>query len=243
VTIVGDLPKDKALELLTRYLGSLPARARVSPDTYKALRALKRPTGPRVFAKEIDTPTAQAFVYSGFYGADETNVADARALSMAGSILSTRMTTEVREQAQLVYSIGAGSRPGTVFPGFGTFSAAAPTEPHKVAALVDKLASMYAAFAASGPTEEELAVAKKQVANTFAEQMKDPAWWLSRLERMTFRGTKLDDVLGAPAAYQAMTAKQVQETFAKYWSKEASIVVTVSPKAAPPAPKPADPVR
>ncbi len=241
VTIVGDLPRERALELVTRYLGSLPARPRVSPRTYEALRTLARPKGPRVRALEIDSPTPQAFVSSGFYGADETNVADARALSMAASILSTRMTTEVREQAQLVYSIGVGSRPGSVFPGFGTFSAAAPTEPHKVAALVEKLASMYAAFSASGPTEEELTVAKKQVANTFAEQLKDPAWWMSRLERMTFRGTRLDDVLGAPAAYQAMTAQQVRETFARYATKEASLVVTVTPKAAPAGPKPEAP--
>jgi len=241
VTIVGDLPRERALELVARYLGSLPARPRVSPETYAALRALKRPAGPRVFAKEIDTPTAQAFVYSGFYGADESNVADARALSMAASVLSTRMTTEVREQAQLVYSIGAGSRPGSVFPGFGTFAAAAPTEPHKAAALVDKLASMYAAFASGGPTEEELGVAKKQVANTFAAQLKEPSWWMNRLERMTFRGTKLDDVLGAPVAYQAMTVEQVKQTFARYWSKENAIVVRVSPKATAPAPKPEGP--
>lgn len=243
VTIVGDLPREKALDLVARYLGSLPARARVSPETYLALRTLKRPKGPRVIEKTLETSTAQAFVYSGFYGADETNPADARALSIAGSILSTRMTSEVREQAQLVYSIGAGSRPGSVFAGFGTFSAAAPTEPHKVAALVEKLAAMYAAFAATGPTEEEMVIAKKQVANTFAEQTKEPSYWMGRIERMTFRGTKLDDLVAAPAAYQAFTTKQVKDTFARYWSKESSIVVTVTPKATETAPKKEEPVK
>ena len=166
VTIVGDLPQERALELATRYLGSLPARARVSPESFLALRTLKRPEGPRLVEKTIDTPTPQAFVLSGFYGTDETNVPDVRALNVAAQILSTRMTTEVREQAQLVYSIGAGSSPGGVFPGFGVFSAAAPTEPHKVAALVEKLASMYEVFAKDGPTEDEMVVAKKQMANT-----------------------------------------------------------------------------
>ena len=58
---------------------------------------------------------------SGFYGADEANRADVRALNMAARILSTRMVKEVREAAQLVYSIGASSRAATTYPGFGVF--------------------------------------------------------------------------------------------------------------------------
>jgi len=241
VAIVGDLPRERALELATRYLGSLPARPRVSPESFLALRTLKRPEGPRLAEKTIDTPTPQAFVLSGFYGTDETNVPEVRALNVAAQVLSTRMTTEVREQAQLVYSIGAGSSPGGVFPGFGVFSAAAPTEPHKVAALVEKLASMYEVFAKSGPTEDEMVVAKKQTANTLDEAMRDPAYWMSRLEEMTFRGARPDDIAGAPAAYQALTAAGVKDVFAKYYAKDRAIVVVVKPKATVPADKGASP--
>ena len=83
VTVVGDLPRERALALVARYVGSLPARARVGPDTYRAQRTVKRPAGPRRLARTIDTPTAQAFVVSGFYGADETNRPDVRALDVA----------------------------------------------------------------------------------------------------------------------------------------------------------------
>lgn len=230
VAIVGDLSRDKAMELAAKYLGALPARAKVEPNMFANLRTLERPKGPRVIEKTIDTPTPQAFVYSGFYGADENNRPDARALGMAARVISTRMVKEVREDAQLVYSISAGSRAATTFPGFGTFSASAPTDPHKVPALVEKLAAMYAEFAKSGPTEEEMTVAKKQMANTFEEQMKEPAFWSGRLDNLTFRNTSLDETLGEPAAYQALTAKQVQDTFAKYYAKDKSIVVVVKPK-------------
>jgi zinc protease len=179
---------------------------------------------------------------SGFYGADLSNRADTRALDLASNVLSTRMVKQIREDAQLVYSIGASSRAGSTFPGFGVFSAGAPTEPHKVEALVAKLASMYEAFAKDGPTEDELAVVRKQSANNFDEQTKEPGYWMARIEQMTFRGIALDDVAADPAAYQALTAKQVKEAFAKYWSKENSIVVVVKPKNAPPPPeKPSTP--
>lgn len=233
IAIVGDLPKARALELAAHYLGALPSRPRIGPETFRAIRTLKRPAGPRTFEQEIETPTKQAFVMSGFYGADQSNLADARALNMASRVLSTRMTTEVREKAQLVYSIGASARAATTFPGFGVFAASAPTEPSKTQPLVDKLASMYAEFAKNGPTEEEMDIARKQMANTFDEQVKDPGYWSGRIDLMTYQGVNLDDIVGEPAAFQALTAKQVKETFAKYYDPKNAIVVVVKPKGTP----------
>ncbi len=230
VTIVGDLPRERAEELAARYLGSLPTRDRVSSETYASLRRLQRPNGPRVIETVLETPTEQAFVLNGFYGSDETNVADSCALTMAARILSTRMIKEVREDAQLVYSIGAGSRAASTYPGFGVFSASAPTEPAKVDELVKKLTSMYETFAASGPTAEELDVARKQMANTLEESSREPGYWSGKLGRMTFRGANLDDVVAEPGAYQALTADQIRATFAKYFGPKNQIIVVVKPR-------------
>lgn len=232
VVIVGDLPRERAIELAGRYLGALPPRERVGTGTFSAQRTLKKPSGPRSIEKSVASTTPQAFVLSGFYGTDETNVADARALNMAAQVLSTRMVKEVREEGQLVYSIGAGSRPGSTYPGFGVFSAGAPTEPEKVAALTAKLTSMYEAFAKDGPTDDEVVVARKQIANTLEEQVREPSYWARKLDQLTFRGASLDDVVADPDAYQALTAQQIRETFAKYYSKPNSIVVVVKPGAA-----------
>ena len=150
---------------------------------------------------------------------------------MASRVLSTRMVKEVREEAQLVYSIGASSRAGSTYPGFGVFSASAPTEPGKTAALTAKLASMFETFAKEGPTEDELSIAKKQMAVTYEEQMRDPSYWSGRLSQLTFRGRSLDEIIAEPQSYQEMTAKQVKDAFAKYWSKDNSITVVVKPEA------------
>lgn len=230
VTIVGDIDREKAMDLVARYIGALPPRAKIAPDAYAAQRHLTRPAGPRVVIETIKTPTAQAFVMSGFYGADQVDRDDARAMALAARILSTRMVTEVREKEQLVYSIGAGSRTATTYPGFGVFSAAAPTEPAKADALVAKLASMYETFAEGGPSEEELDVARKQMANTFQTDLIDPGYWSGRIGRMTFRGESLDDVVNDPEAYQAIDAETIRATFAKYFSKDNMITVVVKPE-------------
>ncbi|MCA9285760.1 MAG: insulinase family protein [Phycisphaerales bacterium] len=229
VSIVGDIDRDQALDLVARYLGALPTRPRIDPTTYESLRHLQRPDGPRVVQRTLETPTEQAFVFVGFYGPDQTDRAAARAMAMAARILSMRMVKEVREEAQLVYSIGASSRAGSTYPGFGVFSASAPTEPAKADALVAKLQSMYTTFAESGPSEDEMETAKKQVANTFSEQVRQPSYWLGRLNEMTFRGVTLDEILSEPDAYQAVTAAEVRETFRQFYTSQDPIVVVVRP--------------
>lgn len=232
VTIVGDIERERALDLVSRYIGALPARERVSPKVFASERKLARPLGPRIVTEVIKTPTEQAFVMSGFYGADQLDRDDARAMAMASRILSTRMVTEVREKEQLVYSIGAGSRAGSTYPGFGMFSAAAPTEPAKADALVAKLGSMYDAFAKEGPSEEELDVARKQMANTFEQDLQDPSYWSRRIGQITFRGETLDEVVADPDAYQHIDAQTIRATFAKYYRPENIVTVVVKPESA-----------
>ena len=218
-------------------LAGLKSRDRVAPTLFAAQRKLTRPAGPISIAKSIESNTPQAYVSNGFYGADQSNREDSRALAMAARILSSRMVKEVREEAQLVYSIGASSRTASTYPGFGVFAAAAPTEPAKASALVAKLNEMYDTFAKNGPTEDELTVAKKQMANTFETQLEDPAYWAGRLQRITFRNTSLDEIVKEPEAYQNVTAEQIKKTFAKYHTRENAITVVVTPNSAKPADK------
>ncbi len=238
VTIVGDITRADAQALAERYLGSLPKRDRVSKDTFAKLRTIERPKGPRTTEVAIDTQTPQAFVMCGFYAADASNADDARALTLAGRIISTRMITEIREKEQLVYGIGTSSSPATTFPGFGMVQSSATTDPHKVPALTAKVHSMYAQFAAEGPTEKELAEAKLNFEKTFEQSLKEPSYWATRLDQMDFKGLTLDNIAADPQALQALTAEQLKAVFAKYYKPESAITVVVKPLEKAPAQSP-----
>jgi zinc protease len=231
VAVVGDLDLGIARDLLLRYVGSLPVRARIGADTLEGLRKVERPKGPLQVRREVETQTPQAVVMDGFFGADRKDRADVRRLNLAARILSTRMIDVIREQKQLVYSIGAMSRPSDAYPGFGMFAAQAPTDPAKAEALGTALEEMYVAFEEGGPTEDELKTAKKQVANTLDEVMRTPGFWLEQLADLDYRGTRLADVLEMPAAYQAITAAEVRETFGRYHVPEARFRLEVVPAA------------
>lgn len=233
VSVVGDIKQDEAMALVTKYLGSLAPRAAITGTTLDELRTIKRPTGPLSNHVELATQTPLSVVINGFFGADQENLRDVRLLQMAARIISTRMIKVIREEEQLVYSIGAQSLPGTDYPGYGMFFAAAPTEPGKTDALDKRVSAMYAEFAQGGPTDEEMEVARKQFANTFDEQIKEPGFWAGRLASLEYRSSKLDDILAAPEAFQQFTAAEVKEAFAKYYTPEATLSVIVKPAAAP----------
>src|SRR5262245_3539160 len=163
VSVVGDVDRETATRLVARYLGALPARPRIGDKTLASLRSIARPAGPIAVEEAIDARTPQAAVFAGFFGVDLPNVRDTRLLNVASRVLTTRMTKTIREEKQLVYSIGASSEPAIIYPGFGFFAAVAPTDPGKARMLAVAVEDMYAEFAKDGPTDDELAVAKRQM--------------------------------------------------------------------------------
>ncbi len=230
VAVVGDVDREAATRLVTRYLGALPARPRIGDKTLAGLRTVTRPAGPIRVAEAIDARTPQAAVFTGFFGADLRDIRDTRLLNVAARVLSTRMMKTIREDKQLVYSIGASSEPAVVYPGFGLFASVAPTDPTKAPALTAAVEDMYAAFAKDGPSAEELVVAKKQMANLLDEVLKTPDFWSGRLATLDYRGSSLDDLLGARAEYERFTIDEVRDAFQRYDRPETRLSVVITPR-------------
>jgi predicted Zn-dependent peptidase len=136
----------------------------------------------------------------------------------------------IREDKQLVYSIGASSEPAIVYPGFGLFASVAPTDPAKATALAAAVDEMYTEFAKDGPTAEELVVARKQMVNLLDEILKTPDFWSGRLATLDYRGTSLDDLLRARADYEGFTGEQIREVFAHYDRPDARLSVVITPR-------------
>lgn len=229
VSVVGEITRDHAVELLTRYIGSLPRRERISSSTLDGLRNMKKVPGPRVIDRTLATATKLAIAVNGFYAADAENVFDSRCMQIASRVISTRMIQNIREKQQLAYSPGCGHRPGVDFPGFGVFVAAIPTEPGKVDRLMDAVDAEYKAFAESGPTDDELTTVRKQIANALDEQMKEPGFWSGRLSGLDYRGIRLDDIMNSAAEQQKYTAEQIKGVFNKYYTPDAVMKVAVKP--------------
>ncbi|CAG0970970.1 zinc protease [Phycisphaerales bacterium] len=230
VAVVGDISKEKALDLLAKYVGALPSRGAVGTGMFAEMRTLPAPKGPKSASRDIDTITDRAAVSVAFYGPDERNTADVRAMTLATRIVSSRMVKVIREERALVYSIGCGMSPGTTFPGYGVVRAGAPCQPDKAGKLGPAIVEVFDGFAKSGPTDEEMETVRKQFAKTVDDQMKEPSFWMGRIATLTYDGLSLDDIVNAPEAYQKITAAQIKDVFNKYYGPTRTISVTVKPK-------------
>jgi zinc protease len=229
VSVVGDIDKERAIELVETYIGSLPARERISEDTLDEHRMIDRPMGPLEVSEQMQTQTEMAIAWAGSFGPDASNVRDVRLVNLATQILSTRMVERIREEQQLVYSIRAVSRPASAYPGMGTIYAAGPCKPGNEAKLASEIGNMFAEFAKEGPSGGEVETARKQIFNQLDEQLKEPGYWTGVLSDMTYRGVNLDDVAQIEEDYARFTADEVRAAFAKYYAPGNTISVTVTP--------------
>lgn len=238
IAVVGDVDAATASALVARYVGALPSRARIGPETLASLRQVLPVPGPIRVAHSLPTRTPQAAVLVGFRGADARDRRDARLLTVAARVLSTRMHRTLREERQLVYSVHAASRPALAYPGYGAFVVQAPTDPARAGALATEIEAMYAHFATEGPTEAEMAVARRQIRTQLDEQLERPGFWAMRLASTHYRGESPQEPLEARRQYEEATARDVQETFRRYAQPGAGFTIVVTPDeiAAPLAP-------
>lgn len=225
VSVVGDIKKERAMELVARYVGSLPERSRVTPFALGGLREIDRPVGPIDGRRAVTTQTPVAVVLSGFFGPDHGDMSDRRLLRIASQIMSTRMIKRVREQEQLVYGIQAVSQPGLAYPGFGLFIAAAQTAPGSVDRLASVVDEMFGAFAAEGPSAEEMEVARGQVLNTLDEAIQEPGFWTAQLSDLIYHDRSLDEVAGMRAWFESADRESVREAFARYYTSEGRFLI------------------
>jgi zinc protease len=228
VSVVGDMKLDQAMPLIEKYVGSLPERSRSAAHLDK-LRRLARPTGPLARHVEVETMTPQGMAMAGFVAANGQKTRDRRALRIASQILSTRVVKQIREEQGLVYSIRASYRPAWTYDDSSQFSAGAPCDPAKVKMVTGEIHRIFGEFAKDGPTEEELANAKKQLANNLDTDMKEPSYWWRILQHHDLHGRDLAEEKIEADAYKAYTADQVRAVFQKYYEPTRRFSVTATP--------------
>lgn len=228
IAIVGDLPWIQVRPLIEKYLGSLPARNRAAAQLDR-LRDLPRAQGPLEKRVEVRTITPQAVAYAGFVGCDGTNAADARALTLAANIMTSRLVKKIREEMSAVYSISANSVPAWVYRDAGRFVSSAPCSPDNANKVAETVHQMFQDFADQGPTDEELANAKKQIAHHLENTLREPNHWWGILRDLDYHHRNLQEEQNIQATCAATTREQVQNSFKKYYTPARKTTVIALP--------------
>jgi zinc protease len=230
--IVGDLSRDRMLELARKYLGTLPKRP-VVREGLAELRKVKQNPGPHVRTIDVDTITPQAVVQIGWRGPAFGNRKDSRILLVGSQILATRLTKEIREERQLTYSIGCSARPAA-FDGMSQLMVTFTADPGKAEEAAKLARRVVEDLVEKAPaTEEELAAVRKQIGNILDTQLEQPSFWVDVLSSFETRYRDLADLKTLVQQYGSITNEQIREVLQRYLTEERYYQVIARPAAKP----------
>jgi len=232
IAIVGDFDKAVMEKQLAQTFGALPARAEKP--------IIMRPRDGIAFQNIGETLTInhsandQRSIVKSYFGYPpaEISVRDSLAMQIYGSIISSRMFDQIREE------IGAAYTPSAAFTydrdyNYAYLTAQSDTLPDKITAVQQMIRQVIQSLPGN-ITEDEFARAVKPLTDNQNAQMQSNSYWLGRLSLSQFHADKLDvarDIFDVLATITPADVDEVAETMADI----APATIIVQPEPAAPA--------
>jgi zinc protease len=223
VTIVGDLPRDAARALAEELTFRLAQGGDFAP-------APVAPPPPSETLR-VAHPSAQSHVLLGVaalsYGDPDYFPLLVGNHVLGGSGLVSRIFREVREKRGYAYSAYSYFRP---YQRAGPFLVGLQTRHDQAREALELARAVVAEFVARGPTEAELAAAKKNLVGGFPLRIDTNRKVLEQLALIGFYRLPLDWLDEYPTRVQGVTLAQIRSAFARRVDPaKLSIVVVGAP--------------
>lgn len=234
IALVGDLSRDEAQALAAQVSAALPKGP--------ALPKIAQPSAPKPGLSHIEFPSKQTHLLLAQLGIDRQDP-DYAALYLGNQVLGgggfgTRLMTEVREKRGLTYGVYSGFSP---MQARGPFSISLQTRAELSGGTLELVQQMLRDYLASGPTQQELDDAKRELAGSFPLSTASNADIVGQLGSIGFYDLPLTQLEDFMTQVQALDVEQVRTAMAKHLDPEDFVIVTAGPTVAQkPLPPPTD---
>ncbi|AIR88554.1 M16 family metallopeptidase [Pseudomonas cremoricolorata] len=238
IALVGDLSRSEAEAIAAQVSAALPKGP--------ALPAPAQPSEPKPGITHIDYASKQTHLMLAELGIDR-NDPDWAALSLGNQILGggafgTRLMSEVREKRGLTYGVYSSFTPMQVR---GPFTINLQTRAELSEGTLKLVQDLLADYLKTGPTQQELDDAKRELAGSFPLSTASNASIVGQLGAIGFYNLPLTWLEDFMQQSQALTVEQVKTAMNKHLAADKLVIVTVGPKVPqkplpPPTEKPAD---
>ncbi|MEN5302012.1 pitrilysin family protein [Pseudomonas sp. TWI628] len=234
IALVGDLSREEAEAVAAQVSAALPKGP--------ALAAPAQPVEPKAGVTHIDFPSKQTHLMLAELGIDRQDP-DWPALSLGNQILGggafgTRLMSEVREKRGLTYGVYSVFSPMQVR---GPFMINLQTRAELSEGTLKLVRDILADYLKSGPTQQELDDAKRELAGSFPLSNASNASIVGQLGAIGFYNLPLTWLEDFMQQSQALTVDQVKAAMNKHLAADKLVIVTVGPKVPQqPLPAPTD---
>jgi zinc protease len=221
VSIIGDIDRAEAEKIAQSLTEDLPAG---QPET--PLPAVKLPVATTI---KVAHPATQSHIHIGL-PAVRRGDPDYFALlvgnySLGGGGFVSRLMKEVREKRGYAYSVYSYFAPRKLE---GPFEIGLQTKRDQADAALKVANDVLAGFIKSGPTDAELAAAKKNLIDGLGLRIDSNVKMLGYLATIGFFNLPLTYLDDFPAKVRAVTAKDVRDAFARHVKPENMVTVEVA---------------
>lgn len=234
IALVGDLSREEAESVAAQVSAALPKGP--------ALAKPVQPVEPKASVTHIDFPSKQTHLMLAELGIDRQDP-DWPALSLGNQILGggafgTRLMSEVREKRGLTYGVYSVFSPMQVR---GPFMINLQTRAELSEGTLKLVQDILADYLKSGPTQQELDDAKRELAGSFPLSNASNASIVGQLGAIGFYNLPLTWLEDFMQQSQALTVEQVKAAMNKHLAADKLVIVTVGPKVPQkPLPAPTD---
>lgn len=220
VVVVGDITVDKAIDAVARTFGALPTRAEPAPLPARQLQVALPTGGGEAVVRTHKGRADQAVLFAawpttGFF----EDPRGARANRLLAAVLSLRLTDELRERQGATYSPTADATQSLILPGWGYISTVVEIPPDRIGEVTRDIQRIAADLAASPPTADELARARKPMLESILQGRETNGYWLSVLSGVQSDPRQLDAVRSLLPTLEALTPADLQAA-ARRWLRD-----------------------
>jgi len=222
ISILGDVSRTEAEAIAIQLTEFLPAGREIAP--------LPPVTLPARDTLKIAHPATQSHIRVGLPAIKRDAGPDYFALlvgnyTLGGGGFVSRLMKEVREKRGYAYSVYSTFSP-RVLP--GPFEIGLQTKREQAGDALKVVEEVLTDFLAKGPTEQELAAAKKNLIDGQALRIDSNAKLLAHLSLIGFYGLPLDYLDQFPRLVETVTRDDVKATFQRYIKPEHLVTVVVA---------------
>jgi zinc protease len=221
ITLVGNISRTEAeaiAESLSQGLATGAVAALPPP-----------PVTAKGSAVKIAHPASQSHIYIGLPAIERGNPDYFPLLvgnyTLGGGGFVSRLVKEIRDKRGYVYSVYSHLAP---LRQAGPFQIGLQTKRSQAREATRLARNILEAFLKSGPSEEELAAAKDNLAGSFPLRLDSNKKLLDNAALIGFYGLPLDYLEQFQAQLRAVTAEQVKQAFARHIVPAKLITVTVA---------------
>lgn len=223
---VGNIDMGKDIELMQKYLGSLPENE--VTESYVDHNILP-PAGPiEEVVKKGQDEKSMVTIY--FTAEAPYNQEDKYLLESLGDVLSIKLIENLREEKSGVYGVGARGSMSKLPDGKYRFSIGFPCGPENVDKLIAAAMAEVEKVKTDGPTQEDIDKTKETQRLDYKENLEKNNYWLRALESAWTNDSNPSNILKKQEMIDALDIESLKATANMYLKEEAKIQVVLLPE-------------